>query len=1049
MPKVFALVNGQTRGLAAFWSVVTLAWSVLNELGAYRITEIPRRAGAGSGRHPPDEPGDTTRAQRVAALTAAYHAGAEAKGDGAGTLAVGWVRHEAGGPVQVLAAGAALVGSEDDEDAYLTLPGGARAEPLPRGALAGLMARLPAWRAIAGISDGLLASGLLADGLMTGGLMTGGAARLPGQLPPTLEECLLAVWPGPFGWLLVAEPLSPAETGEVADELARLGRYAADDRDSFPEQAVAGRRLSLRHAEVRAGLSAGWWRVRLLAGGADAGAASRVAGLVCASADLDGLPYALVPASGDPAGGIPAGEPGRPAGRGLREILDDQGPAPPGGDAVPACPFYASTGLLAALTRPPERELPGIRLTLRSEFDVTQERGPGPEAIAVGTVLDRYRRPAGPLALSLSSLHRHVLVSGAAGSGKSQTVRSMLEAAARAGIPWLVIEPAKAEYRLMAARLAAAAGPGGPLARVVRIRPGESDSIAAGLNPLEPALDADGRRFPLQAHADLVKALFLASFRSEDPFPQVLSAALTRVYEEAGWDLALGETAVADPSPGYPSLTDLHRAAIRIVAEIGYSQQVADDVLGFVRVRLSSLRLGTAGRFLEGGHQLDFGRLLGTNAVIEIEDVDDDGDQAFLTGAVLIRLAEHLRMAHRADPAVPVAPGLRHLTVLEEAHRLLRCPANGAPGGAAAQAAEMFGGLLAEVRAYGEGIILTERIPERLLGDVIRNTAVKITHRLPAAGDRDAVGATMNMTPAQNRFLVTLGPGEAAVFADGMDFPLLARMPAEEPAKGPAGEGATATSPAGVVSPRSVTCGGECSARPCTLRDMRVAQRALEEYPAIRLWAELSVLAHLTGWPMPVPRTALLALLQVMPDRLRDCAISHGVDTAVGVRVPVIAGRVSPVGLASHVSTAIRSRIARGSWLCQREEPKWLAPAYMWTLVLDALKSADRKQPGAGPHPRSAEWERTYGQAITGDTGARQVGTVQRWYDAAQRDGWEVRAVAFGVDAFSSVERAVGARSEDDDFDERLSGYLDQFVDCRWPRLYLAADPLGDPPERR
>ncbi len=1010
-------------------SVVTLAWSALNELGAYRITEIPRRAGSGTRRYRPDEPGDTARTQRVAALTAAYHAGAEAKGNGAGALAVGWVRHHAGGPVQVLAAGAALVGSEDDEGAYLTLPAGARAEPLPGGALAGLLAQLPAWRAIAGISDGLLASGLLADGLPGGG-----ALRMSGQLPPTLEECLLAVWPGPFGWLLVAEPLSPAETGEMAGELARLGRYAADDRDRFPERAVADRRLSLRHAEVRAGLSAGWWRVRLLAGGADTGAASRVAGLVCASADLDGLPYALVPAGGDPAG------------RGLREILDDQAPVTSGGDAVPAHPFYASTGLLAALTRPPGHEVPGIRLTVRSEFDVTQESGPGAGAITVGAILDRYRRPAGPLALPLGSLHRHVLVSGAAGSGKSQTVRAMLEAAARAGIPWLVVEPAKAEYRLMAARLAGAPGPAGPLARVVRIRPGESDSIAAGLNPLEPALDADGRRFPLRAHADLVKALFLASFRTEDPFPQVLSAALTRVYEEAGWDLALGETAVADPNPGYPSLTDLHRAAVRIVAEIGYSQQVADDVLGFVRVRLSSLRLGTSGRFLEGGHQLDFGRLLGTNAVIEIEDVDDDGDKAFLTGTVLIRLAEHLRMAHRAEPA---GPGLRHLTVLEEAHRLLRRPETGAPAGAATQAAEMFAGLLAEIRAYGEGVVLTERIPERLLGDVIRNTAVKITHRLPAAGDRDTVGATMNMTPAQNRFLVTLGPGEAAVFTDGMDFPLLARMPAEGPAKGAAGEGATTASPAGVVRPRSITCGAECSARPCTLRDMRVAQRALEEYPAIRLWAELSVLAHLTGWPMPVPRTTLLSLLQVMPDRLRDCAISHGVDTAVGVRIPVIAGRISPVGLASHVSTAIRSRIARGSWLCQREEPKWLAPAYKWTLVLDALKSADRKQPGAGPHPRSAEWERTYGQAITGDTCARQVGTVQRWYDAAQRDGWEVRAVAFGVDPFSGAERAVGARSEDDDFDERLSGYLDQFVDCQWPRLYLAADPLGDPPERR
>ena len=160
----------------------------------------------------------------------------------------------------------------------------------------------------------------------------------------------------------------------------------------------------------------------------------------------------------------------------------------------------------------------------------------------------------------------------------------------------------------------------------------------------------------------------------------------------------------------------------------------------------------------------------------------------------------------------------------------------------------------------------------------------------------------------------------------------------------------------------------------------------------------------------------------------------------MNARVGVIAGRVSPVGLASHVSTAIRARVARGSWLCQREEPRWLAPAYKWTLVLDALKAADRKTQCAGPHPRSAEWERIYGQAITGDTCARQVGTVQRWYDMGQRDAWEVRTVAFGIDAPSAIERAVGAIAEDDDFEERLTGYLDQFIDCRWPRLYLTAD---------
>ena len=539
------------------------------------------------------------------------------------------------------------------------------------------------------------------------------------------------------------------------------------------------------------------------------------------------------------------------------------------------------------------------------------------------------------------------------------------------------------------------------VSEVVRIRPGEPDAIAAGLNPLEPAPDEDGQRFPLQTHADLVKALFVASFRSDEPFPQVLSAALTRVYEDAGWDLALGETVAADPNPSYPNLTDLQRAAIRIVQEVGYSQRITDDVLGFIKVRISSLRLGTTGRFLEGGHQLDFGKLLRTNAVLEIEDVGDDSDKAFLMGTVLIRLAEHLRMANRAKPSGPgglggvVPPGastpatLRHLTVIEEAHRLLRRPetaGSGAPGGAAAHAVEMFAGLLAEIRAYGEGLIIAEQIPDRLIQDVIKNTAVKITHRLPAADDRDAVGATMNMTQAQNRFLVTLQPGEAAVFTDGMDFPLLAQMP-----DGTSREAATQTPaapPAGVVRPRSITCGADCVGRPCTLRDMRVAQRALDEYPAIRLWTQLSVLAHLTGWPMPVPRTALLSLLQLMPSRLRDCAISHGVDTALGVRVPVIAGRVSPVGLASHVSTAIRSRLSRGSWLCQREEPRWLAPAYQWTLVLDALKSADRKNPG----PAGTRGVRN-GSGRTGRR-LRAIPVRARWERCS--DGTTARSVTAG-----------------------------------------------------
>jgi DNA helicase HerA-like ATPase len=726
----------------------------------------------------------------------------------------------------------------------------------------------------------------------------------------SLDEGLLGSWSGAFGWLVVAEPVTSGELLALAEDVGVRQRVAEGSADRFPERAVQARRLRERHAELRRGGSGGFWRVSVVAGGADEVSAARVAGLFCASTDLSGLPYALSPAKApSPASAVA-----------------------PGGDGIAAAPFYGSTELLAALVRPPEAEVPGVRFALRPDFDVTPESpvgapGAGGDGIRLGEVLDRNLMPAGPFAISADSLNRHVFVCGATGAGKSQTVRCLLEAATGRGIPWLVVEPAKAEYRLMASRL--------PGTEVIRIRPGEPDAIAAGLNPLEPAgasaANNAGGRFPLQTHADLVKALFIASFQAEEPFPQVLSAALGRVYEEAGWDLALGEPSGDPPGgrphapgrerePYYPTLTSLQRAAERVVAEIGYSQRVTDDVLGFIRVRLASLRHGTTGRFLEGGHPLDFAALLRGNVVLEIEDVGDDADKAFLMGTVLIRLTEHLRLTHRTAGR---APGLAHLTVVEEAHRLLRRPEPGGAGGAgaAAHAVELFAGLLAEIRAYGEGLVIAEQIPARITPDAIKNTAVKVTHRLPAADDREAVGATMNATPRQSRYLVTLPPGQAAVFADGMDFPVLVKIKdgTEREAASPALTADART----VVRPRSGSCGGECVARPCTLREMRGGQRVLDAVPWLRLWSELAVLAHLTGWPMPVPTPGALADLRAQPARLVQCAVSHAVDAAVAVRQ----GIARPAALATHVAAAIHARADCSAWLCLPDEPEWLLGA--------------------------------------------------------------------------------------------------------------------------
>ena len=789
---------------------------------------------------------------------------------------------------------------------------------------------------------------------------------------------------GPFAWLVVAEPLRSnelePELRTLVNEILPLSRGEVGEA-----KRVELERKQARHRELSRALAGGGWRIRVLVGSVDPRGATTAAAMLCAASELDGLPYVLEPA-GAP---VPTPDPRQAA-------------------------FTAGTELLAALTRPPERELPGLRLVEPHTFDVTPEHA-SDGAVRLGAVLDEGLVEVGDLVLGRESLNRHTFVCGATGAGKSQTVRHLLAQASRAGLPWLVVEPAKAEYTRMASRLADLGQD------VIVIRPGDPDSAPAGFNPLEPAPG-----FPLQSHADLLRALFLAAFEAQEPFPQILAAALTRCYEELGWDLSLGEPVHSGQTPRYPTLSDLQRVAADVVTEIGYGKEIAANVQGFIKVRLGSLRLGTAGRFFEGGHPLSFEQLCRSNVVLQIEDVGDDADKAFFMGSVLMRLSEHLRVAARANPR----PGLTHLTVIEEAHRLLRRSEPGTAG-PAAHAVEMFAAMLAEVRAYGEGLIIAEQIPSKLTQDVIKNTAVKIVHRLPAKDDRDSVGATMNVTDEQSRYLVTLVPGEAAVFTDGMDRPLLVRVPD--------GSAVEDTRP-GTLAPvdrligrRSTTCGADCRAQACTLRQLRAAAHLLTDEPWLVVWAELTVLAHLTGQPTPIPTAAVRAAFveQALPTRTVDCALSHAVDEAVAVRSSVLQPTVDNAALATHVRAALARMLLGESPECEADDLAHLAAPFRWELVRRALDA----DPTGARDPRSPAWEARFRRKIPGDTRLAQLVAVQEWLVGELADTAAVDAVSYGARRPSSVETAVGLAVEGRT--ERLKATLEQFIDCTWPLIHF------------
>jgi uncharacterized protein len=926
-----------------------------------RVLEVPRHLDTDRSERAPDR----TAAHLLAALVSAHTSG--------GTVTMAWLRHHRHEPVQVLLGGDPALGVEPVGGEVRPLyPPGSRGVLLRADEVRELLDRLPFWVRCSGGYDVLAVAN------------PDDSARL---VRGTFEDYVAHLARAPFAWLVIAEPVPIQSLQALMEHVAAQVTHLRDRQEGFEAARVELERQEARYRELAHAETSGLWRIHVLAGGARRDGVQRSAALLCNASDLGHLPYTLRPAT-DPAG--------------LHQALASgvHGAAGPS-------PFEATSDLLASIARPPADEIPGVRLVTPHTFDVTPESAGD---IPLGTILDEALAPAGPFTVSRSSLNRHMFVCGATGAGKSQTVRALLERLSDLALPWLVIEPAKAEYARMAGRLQGRA-------EVLVIRPGEADTVPVSINPLEPEPG-----FSLQTHIDLLRALFLAAFEAHEPFPQVLSYALTQCYEDLGWDLALGEPRQrrSGTIPKYPTLGDLQRTAKDVVEHIGYGKEVTADVRGFIDVRLGSLRLGTPGRFFEGGHPVDIDQLLRRNVVLELEDIGNDQDKAFFIGAVLIRIVEHLRQrfGRREEPVE-----LRHVTVVEEAHRLLKVVKGDSP---AAHAVELFAGLLAEIRAYGEGIVVAEQIPVKIAPDVIKNTALKVVHRLPAQDDRLAVGATMNVDDKQSEYLVTLPPGRAVAFADGMDRPLLVTMPLGEDREA----SRNATRAVAVARRRSAACGVECQARPCTLREMTAA-RQLADDPRLVLWLEILTVAHLVGEAEPRPDKGWLQDLRLAADpRTLNCALGQLAQAAVDARYAGLATHYQPEALTAHVAARATAWLLGDGLRCDGSEVEWQAGRFRWVDVLRALR--DTAIPQDAPHPATPAW-RERGLVLRGRTLAEQRAELERHPSTWQPSPTVIRGAAPPL-----VEAAAAQLSSLPEAIDRLTeaiGFLE--TDSDWPELRL------------
>ncbi|MFE7589608.1 ATP-binding protein [Kitasatospora sp. NPDC057512] len=436
-------------------------------------------------------------------------------------------------------------------------------------------------------------------------------------------------------------------------------------------------------------------------------------------------------------------------------------------------PFAAQTLLssaqLAAYVHLPNIETLGFAIRPVPRFDVVppaaDEQDP---CLSVGQVLQQHRSTGGRYQVPLKSLTRHVFVPGTTGSGKTNTIMGLLLEAGAHGVPFLVIEPAKAEYRALTAH--PVLGPG-----LQVFTAGKATVGPFVLNPFEVPAGTT-----VSEHLDLLRAVFTGSFGMWAPLPQILEHCLHEVYRDRGWDLRTdtntrldGTEAAINTTDAFPNLSDLIAKVSEVISALGYEERVAGDLRAALLTRLESLRRGAKGAMLDVARSLPAAVLFDRPTVVELEALGDEGDKAFLTGLLLIRLVEHRRaQGQRTD--------LVHLLVVEEAHRLLaNVPTQMSEESAnpRGQAVETFSNLLSEIRAYGQGVVIADQVPVRLAPDAIKNTNLKIAHRIISADDQAALAGAMAMDELQAKALATLGVGEAVVFSGGDDAPLLVRVP--------------------------------------------------------------------------------------------------------------------------------------------------------------------------------------------------------------------------------------------------------------------------------
>lgn len=409
----------------------------------------------------------------------------------------------------------------------------------------------------------------------------------------------------------------------------------------------------------------------------------------------------------------------------------------------------------------PQKEVPGLPMQEGVSFALNEDTlDEDIKTVELGKIIHKNRLLDIKFYLDQKCLSKHTFIAGVTGSGKTTTCHKLLR---EAECPFLVIEPAKTEYRTLINQ-------GKAFGDVIVFTLGNELMSPFRINPFELIKGEN-----IAAHIDMVKAAFTSAFPMEASMPQIIEESIIKCYERHGWSIELnknmlyGDEVYTSDCDAFPIMSELLQVMREVVEGKHFGDRLQSEYIGTLVSRISNLTVGAKGSMLNCQRSVDFNFIARHNVILELEEMKSSEDKALLMGFILAKLSTTIKSIHKKEH------GYKHITLVEEAHRLL-AKVNPGENGARKSAVEAFTDLLAEVRKYGEGLVIVDQIPNKLAPDVLKNTNTKIIHRLLAKDDKEAVGDTMLMDDKQKEYLSALSVGEAVVFSENTDKPVQIRV---------------------------------------------------------------------------------------------------------------------------------------------------------------------------------------------------------------------------------------------------------------------------------